>query len=416
MSRNRNAGMVIIGAGHCGGRAALSLRESGWQGDITLIGEEVLLPYERPALSKGLLAGLVELEDLHLMDRSGWLAAGIQLRLGQRVEAIDRQNKTVRLSDGELIHFHRLLLATGGKARLLTIAGSDHPNVVTLRNHADAMTLKARLKPDSRVVVIGGGFIGLEIAATACDMGCDVTLVEGSDRLLSRAVPPVIACRVQILHQQRGVTLSFGCLPEEILHFADGSSEIVLQNGCHIKADIVIAGVGMLPCTELAKAAGLDVEQGILVDNLLRTRDPDIYAAGDVCQFPAVLSGKHLRQETWLNAETQARLAAVNMAGGTEPYQALPWFWSDQYDHTLQVCGEPSLAVKTIVRTLADNGLLIFYLNADDQLVGCSGFGLQRAVNKELKIARKLVERQSKIDFNLLSDGNLPLKKCLSAA
>lgn len=414
MNSENRPGMVIIGGGHCGGRAALCLRETGWKGEITLIGEEDQLPYERPPLSKAFLAGLSDIESLHLTTEPGWRQAGITLRLNCRVAGINRAAKVVQLTSGERIPYHRLLLATGGSARCLSLPGSEVANIYTLRTHADADRLRAVLRPGRRVVMIGGGFIGLEIAATASQTGCDVTLVEGADRLLSRAVPAVIAERVQALHRQHGVTLSFGCLPVEFLRHSQGT-DVVLQNGCRLSADVIIAGVGMTPRTELARAAGLEVDQGIVVDALLRTRDPNIFAAGDVCQFPSLFSGTLMRQETWLNAEAQARVAAINMAGGNQPYDSLPWFWSDQYDHTLQVCGEPALASTSVMRTLPQDALLIFYLHEDGRLIGCSGFGLQSVVNKELKIARRLVERQSSFDKAALCNGSMPLKKLLTS-
>lgn len=408
-------GMVIIGAGHCGGRAALCLRESGWDGAITLIGDEGQLPYERPALSKGVLAGRQTLENLHLSSRQGWDQADISLRLKNQALAIDPIGKSVMLNTGERIAYQRLLIATGGEARKLNIPGASHPRIHYLRNWNDAVRLAPLLRPGKRVVLIGGGFIGLEIAATASQALCDVTLIEGSDRLLRRVVPAPYAERIQSLHQINNVTLSLGCQPESIESLTDGSLRVVLQNGSYIDADVVIVGIGMRPRVELAKACGLHIDQGILVNHFLQTSEDAIYAAGDVCQFPSVHSGQLLRQETWLNAETQGKFAALNMLGQRRPYRENPWFWSDQYDHCLQVCGDPEAGTTSLQRVLSQDGIMTFYLDAIGAIVGCSGFALQSVLNKEMKIVRKLIEQKSIVDHAALSCSTFSLKKLLRA-
>lgn len=407
--------MVIIGAGHCGGRVALALRGMGWNGAITLIGEETILPYERPPLSKSVLAGQMEMTGIQLADEAAYRAADIGLRLDATVHAIDRVAKTVFLESGESIEYSCLLLATGGSARQLSIPGAMHPQVLSLRTHADAMQIKSHLKAGNRVILIGGGFIGLEVASTARDAGCTVDVIEGAPRLLSRAVPESIAARVLALHGKRGTQISLGSQPVEIRHQADGSLALVLADGSSKAADLIVAGVGMLPRTELAKQSGLTVEQGIVVDGQLRTSDAAIFAAGDVCQFPSALSGALIRQETWHNAETQASVVAANMLGAETSYVELPWFWSDQYDHTLQVCGEPGHGVSSVTRLLEGDGILIFFLDTDGRLVGGSGFGQASAVTKDLKIMRKLVEKRALIAADLLQNPAQSLKKLLSS-
>lgn len=407
--------MVIIGAGHCGGRVALALRGMGWNGAITLIGEETMLPYERPPLSKSVLAGQMEMTGIQLADEAAYQAADIRLRLDAKVHAIDRVAKTVSLESGESIRYACLLLATGGSARQLSIPGAVHPQVLSLRTHADAMQIKSHLKAGSRVILIGGGFIGLEVASTARDAGCTVDVIEGAPRLLGRAVPESIAAKVLALHGKRGTQISLGSQPVEIRHQADGSLELVFADGSSKPADLIVVGVGMLPRTELAKQSGLVVEQGIVVDGQLRTSDAAIFAAGDVCQFPSALSGALIRQETWHNAETQASVVAANMLGAETHYLELPWFWSDQYDHTLQVCGEPGHAVSSVTRLLEGDGILIFFLDAEGRLVGGSGFGQASAVTKDLKIMRKLVEKRALIAAELLQNPEQSLKKLLSS-
>lgn len=409
-----SAGMVIVGAGHCGGRVALCLRQQGWAGAITVIGDEHYRPYERPALSKSLLSGASEFEALHLATAEGWDAAQVTLLTGLAVTKLDRQSQLVELGDGTQVPYHRLLLATGGGARQLPMKLDNSPRILSLRTYADMLTLQPLLSPGTKVVIIGGGFIGLEIASTACELGCAVTVVEGGSRLLSRAVPAPLAERIAQLHAAKGVVISLGCFPEAIIDLGT-SVQVALQNGCQFDADLVVVGIGMQPRTELAQAAGLKVEGGVVVNDQLRTSDPNIFAAGDVCQFPSRLSKDLMRQETWFNAESQAVVAASNMLGQGIVYKETPWFWSDQFDHTLQVCGEPGLAVSSVTRYLEEGGLIQFYANAQDQLVGVSGFGTPQQVGRDLKIARKLVERLAVVALDDLADVSKPLKKWLSA-
>ena len=409
-------GMVIIGAGHCGGRAALSLRELGWEGPITLIGDEGLLPYERPALSKGILAGNQTFDTIHLTHRLGWDEANISLRLKNQALAIDPVRKSVMLSTGERIGYHRLLITTGGEARKLQIPGGNHPRLHYLRTWSDAERLAPLLQSGKRVVLIGGGFIGLEIAATASKASCNVTVIEGSDRLLRRAVPALYAERIQSLHQRNGVTLSLGCMPESITPIDDECMRVELQNGGYIDSDVLIVGIGMRPRTDLARACGLQVDQGILVDQFLKTSDEAIFAAGDVCQFPSVITGQLARQETWLNAETQGQYAALNMLDQNKPYREFPWFWSDQYDHCLQVCGDPDSGTLSLQRILSEDGIMTFYLNELGAISGCSGFAQQSILNKEMKIVRKLIELQTVVDHTALVSPTFSLKKLLRAA
>jgi 3-phenylpropionate/trans-cinnamate dioxygenase ferredoxin reductase subunit len=402
------AGMVVIGAGHCGGRAALALRTQGWTGAITLIGEETVMPYERPALSKAVLAGSVLPEALHLADAAAYAQAGITLMLGAKVADIDRAPRCVTLYDGAIVPYRRLLLATGGAARTLQIPGAADARVLALRTQADALRIRAQLRPGARVILIGGGFIGLEVAASARGLGCAVDVIEGAPRLLGRAVPSAIAARVQALHAANGTRIHCGVRPEAIRPGADGALELLLIDGTVLPADLIVAGIGMVPRTELALRAGLAVEQGIVVDAHLRTSDPAIFAAGDVCQFPSPSCGAPIRQETWHNAETQAAVAAANMLGADQPYRQTPWFWSDQYDHTLQVCGEPDRATTSVER---DGGatLMQFFLDDDGALVGASGFGPAGAA-KELKLMCKLVEQGARPAPALLRDPAHPLK------
>ena len=409
--------MVIVGAGHCGGRAALALRAAGWQATIHLVGDEPHHPYERPPLSKDLLTGDKTAEACALLTDADLVDARITRHIA-RVTAIDANAHSLTLSDGQTLNYQSLLLATGGKVRTLRIPGGDLPEVLTLRNLDDASVLAQRLTPGQRLLVVGGGFIGLEVAASARKLGCEVTLVEGAPRLMGRAVPEPVAERALALHRARGVRVLLEVSPQSITRTATGV-RMDLADGSSIEADTVLAGIGIEPDLALPQAAGLAVGRGVLVNAQLQTSLPGIFAAGDVAEFPSVLSGQLIRQETWHNAETQAAIAAQNMLDGElATYASLPWFWSDQYDHQLQVMGEPALAASSVTRELDVNdpmgGMVIFYLDADDRLIGACGWGETSRVAKELKLARTLVEKRISACAEVLSNPATKLKSLLS--
>lgn len=419
MDTTQSSGMVIVGAGHCGGRAAQALREAGWAGTIHLVGMERHAPYERPPLSKELLTGGKTAEDCQLRSVQAMIDDGIRIHT-QRVSAIDTAAHHVRLANGQVLPYYRLLLATGGSARCLNIPGADLPEVLTLRTVDDALLLAQRLGTGRRMVVVGGGFIGLEVAASARQSDMAVTLIEGGPRLLGRAVPAEIAASAQTLHKAHGVHVRLGVSPTHIAPLFPCGVRVHLNDGSYIDADTVLAGIGMKPATELAQAAGLTVAQGILVDAYLRTSAADVFAAGDVAEFPGPVSGHPMRQETWFNAETQARIAARNMlsdhTGTLERVQESPWFWSDQYDHQLQVCGEPVLAVQAVNRTLGEGNYITFHIDAHQRVVGMSAWGVAQKCLKEFKLARLLVERRVQVAADDLRDPRVKLKSLTSDA
>jgi 3-phenylpropionate/trans-cinnamate dioxygenase ferredoxin reductase subunit len=312
--------MAIVDAGHVGGRAAQALRESGWQGTIALIGAEPHLPYERPPLSKGLLTGEREAAQCQLRTWGAWQQGNVE-HIVATVKAITPVTREVHLADGRIILYQALLLATGGHVRRLAIPGSGLDGVLTLRTLDDAAAIAPRLAPDARVVIIGGGFIGLEVAASARLRGCRVCVFEGAPRLLGRAVPATIAARVHALHESRGVEVRVNTAPTAIEHTPEGALAVTLANGDVLKADTVIIGIGIDPADQLAREAGLAVQRGVVVNAELETSAPGVYAAGDVAIFPSRLSGRPIRQETWHNAETQAHVAARNMLSAREKYQ-----------------------------------------------------------------------------------------------
>nr|WP_315187012.1 FAD-dependent oxidoreductase [uncultured Albidiferax sp.] len=407
-----SASMVIVGAGHCGGRTAMALRSAGWSGPIHLVGDEPHAPYERPPLSKGLLTGDTSAAACALSPDADLQDARITRHVA-RVTAIDAAARSLTLSNGHTLAYQSLLLATGGQVRTLTIPGGDLPEVMTLRNLGDAAVLAQRLSPGQRLLVVGGGFIGLEVAASARKLGCEVTVVEGAPRLMGRAVPEPVAERALALHRAQGVRVLLGATPQSITRSATGL-HMALADGSSIAADTVLAGIGIVPDLALPQSAGLAVGRGVQVNAQLQTSAAGIFAAGDVAEFPSVLSGQLVRQETWHNAETQAAIAAQNMLGGAAEYTSLPWFWSDQYDHQLQVMGEPALAATSVTRTLDDaGGMVIFYLDGDSRLVGACGWGETSRVAKELKLARTLVEKRISASAEVLADPATKLKGLL---
>ena len=407
--------IVVAGAGHLGGRAAHALREFGWRGPILLIGEERHLPYERPPLSKAVLLGKRDGASCALHKEESYAAQNIE-HLVDPVVSIDPARHEVTLASGRNLAFEKLLLATGGVARRLAIPGNDLPGVMALRTMDDSLTLALRLVPDASILVVGGGFIGLEVAAAASERGCRVTVLEGADRLMGRAVPQAIAERALALHRARGVDIRLQTIPTEIAARTDGSFDVALSDGSSLTASTIVVGVGIEPAAGLARDAGLAVNRGIVVNERLVTSDRAIFAAGDVAEFPSPVSGQLNRQESWYNAESQARTAARNMLDGAESYAATPWLWSDQFDHVVHVAGEPALGVDTAVRSASDDAGIHFHLGEDGRLVGASGFGPMTVMAREFMLARKLVERRYRPRAGELADPSVALKSLLRAA
>jgi 3-phenylpropionate/trans-cinnamate dioxygenase ferredoxin reductase component len=328
------------------------------------------------------------------------------------VRAIDRAGHCITLADGRVLRYARLLLATGSAPRRLQLPGAQ--SVLYLRKFDDALVLRSRLRSGGRLVVIGGGFIGLELAASARARGVEVTLVELAPRLLTRGVSSDMAERIAAKHRDAGVDLRVGIGLAAIETEEEGHS-VALSDGARIQCDAVVAGIGAAPETRLAERAGLTIENGIRVDAQLRTDDPDIYAAGDCCSFPHPLySDRRIRLEAWRNAQDQANLAARNLAGGQESHKAVPWFWSDQYDHTLHIAGLVDEGRTTIVRDLGD-ATLAFHLADDGRLVAASGFGPISKVAKDIRLAEMLIARQARPAAAALAAPDVKLKSLLPA-
>ncbi|WP_043616185.1 NAD(P)/FAD-dependent oxidoreductase [Ensifer sp. ZNC0028] len=405
--------IVIVGAGECGARAAFALREKGCDGKVTLIGAEPHLPYERPPLSKdGLKA---EAPPKYVADAERYAAAGIEVLTDTPVVAIDRAEKRVTLADGSSIAYDRLLLTTGARAR--TIPGMDEASrrIRTLRTHRDAEEIRRELSPGRKLAIIGGGFIGLELAATARGLGAAVVLIEGLPRILSRGVPEEIAAIVAERHRAEGVDIRCEAKIERI-DADENRARIVLAGGETVEADLVVVGIGAVPNTELAAVAGLSIENGIAVDATLQTSDPDIYAAGDCCSFPLCHYGdRRIRLEAWRNAQDQGTLVAGNLLGGGEAIASVPWFWSDQYDLTLQIAGLADGAATIVRRELGDGAFMLFHLDDAGRLLAASGIGPGNAVARDIRLAEMLISAGKHPDPQALISLETKLKTLLAA-
>jgi 3-phenylpropionate/trans-cinnamate dioxygenase ferredoxin reductase subunit len=404
-------GVVIIGAGEAGVRAAIGLREAGWSGALTLVGDEPHCPYERPPLSKAALLAETEPPPPAIADWRRLAELGVERVAGLRVTAIDRTEHKVASRAGP-IPYERLLLATGARPRRLSVEGGEH--ALVLRNYDDALFLREKLRPGARVVVIGGGFIGLELAAAARERGCAVVVLEAAPRILTRGVPADIAAAIAARHEAAGVEIIVGCAIARIVRFGE-ALRVELGDGRRFAADCAIAGIGAAPEVELAAAAGLATDNGVAVNGKLQTSDPDIFAAGDCCSFPhALYDGRRVRLEAWRNAQDQGAFAARSMLAEVDDYAATPWFWSDQYDRHLQIAGLVDAGASVVARDLGEGARLNFHLAADGRLVAASAFGRLSAVAKDARIAEALIARRAKPDPAHLSAPERKLKSLLT--
>ncbi|MFD8914757.1 NAD(P)/FAD-dependent oxidoreductase [Streptomyces sp. NPDC059575] len=342
--------VVIVGTGIAGATAALALRAEGYDGPLTLVGDDPEPPYRRPPLSKEVLAGSQSPARTLLLPQGSWANQNIDLRIGTEVTALDTDRRKVVLSDGTALPYQRLLLATGGRARGL--AGAEGlPGVHRLRSLADANALRSALVAGGRVLVIGAGLIGLEVAATARRLGCEVTVTEADERPLARVLPAMVADAVTGLHRSRGVEIRTGVRLDRFT-VCDGRIAAESHEGpadSALTADTVVVAVGMTPQTALAERAGLEVDDGILVDAYGATCVPGVYAAGDVARGPYGTGGAPKRYEHWSHAQDHGAAVARTLLGGTVPYTPRPWFWTNQYGNTLQVAGDPQEAEKFTV-------------------------------------------------------------------
>ena len=404
--------MVIVGGGECGARAAFALREAGYDGPVTLIGAETHLPYERPPLSKAVIIGDEAPAPKTIAGPDRFAEASIRVITGNAAVAIDRRDKAVRLADGNSIPYGKLLLATGAVPRKLP---QDPGGALYLRTFEDSLLIRSRLQPGCRAVIVGGGLIGLELAASARMRGAEVVVVEAQPRLLTRCVAEPIGAAVQARHRAAGVQILCGHGVAEME--GDRSAlRIRTTGGRQLDADLCVVGIGAVPATGLAEAAGLRIDNGIAVDDCLRTSDPDIFAAGDCSSAPlAAYGGRRIRLEAWRNAQEQGALAAANMLGAGRLHAAVPWFWSDQYDSTLYVAGLADEGRSVVRRDLADGAFLLFHLAEDGRLVAAGGIGPGNAVAKEIRLAEMLIARGASPAPAQLAAPDIKLKALLAA-
>jgi len=398
--------IVIVGGGQAGGWAAQTLRTEGFKGRIVLIGDEPHRPYERPPLSKAILSGEAHADTAYLHKAEAFSALEVDWRPNVTASAIDTKTKALWLANGESVGYDKLILCTGGRARRLGIPGADLPGVYTLRSLRDAATLGDAMVADKRLLVIGGGWIGLEVAATARKKGLDVTVVEAMSRLCERTVPAEISTYLQRLHTAHGVRIELGAGVERLT--ASGSGlRATLNDGREIGCDLVLVGVGLIANDELARAAGLACDGGISVDAQCRSSDPDILAAGDVAVWQNEWAGRRMRLESWQNAQEQGIAAARSALGIDVNHQPLPWFWSDQFDVNLQIFGMPTPKHKIVVRGDADSNAFVMFFIDGEHVVAALGPNSAR----DLRFARRLIERRTHVNPALLADTQVPLAK-----
>lgn len=402
--------IVIVGAGDSGTVAARRLRSQGFGGAITLVGEEMDQPYERPQLSRAFLTGELTNPPLIATDRQ--LAEdGIDWVRGTRAVRLDVEHRTVTTSDDRRLHYDRLVLATGSRPRRVPVPGAA--DVLALRSAADAGILRNRLQPGTRLLIIGGGFIGLEIASSAVARGCAVVVVEFAHRLVSRVVPEAIADALGQRHRTEGVDLRLGVAVERIERSGD-TYRVVLDDGAAVEADLVVAGIGAIPNTELAATAGLPIANGVAVNERLRTIDEAVYAIGDCCSVPHPLyDGRRVRLEAWRNALSQAEVAADNILGADLAYANVPSFWSDQYDLTMEVVGLHAAATAHVVRRRPDGHQVWFGLDGGGRIVSASGVAVGATLARDIRMAERLIAARATPDPADLSDASVDLRSLL---
>ena len=398
---------LIIGAGQAGGWAAVTLRQAGFAGRILLIGAEPWLPYERPPLSKAVLTAEIEPPIAYFRDSARYGEHGIDLLLGCRAVAVDATARRVRLADGQTLAYDRLLLATGGRARALTVPGGER--ALCLRTLEDARAIRARLATARQVVCIGAGVIGLEVAASARARGAAVTVLEAAARPMGRSVSAEGADFVARLHRDAGVDLRCGVAVAAIEPGPGGSERVLTADGSAFSADLVLAGVGMERAVDLAAAAGLALDGGIAVDALGRSSDPAIFAAGDVTAFlHPLFPDRRLRLESWRHAQNHGIAVGRAMAGaGAEapPYDDIPWFWTDQHGVNLQVAGFPAEAARTVVRLDRDRVFVAVHLDAADRVIGLTAAGSPR----DIRAGTALIRAGCPVDPRVVADASVPL-------
>jgi|TARA_B100000767_G_scaffold275566_1_gene313335 3-phenylpropionate/trans-cinnamate dioxygenase ferredoxin reductase subunit len=391
--------LVIVGAGQSAIQCITSLRKEDYPGLITLVGEEEHLPYQRPPLSKGFLEDTVSNERLYFKKLEFFVENKVQLKLGTKAEEIDIENNNIHLSDNTKLSFDKLVFATGSSVRKLDFPGKDLNSIHYLRGLDDALSIKKDLQTRQNIVVVGAGYIGLEVAAIAAKQNKSVTVIEMADRVMNRTVDPQISDYYLKLHQKNGVTFKFNTSLKEIVG-ASNPEKVICSDGTEVKADMVIIGAGIMPNVELAENAGLSCDNGIVVNEFGKTDHANIYACGDCTNHPNKLLNKKIRLESVHNAMEQSKTVASSIINKSIEYNQIPWFWSDQYDHKLQIVGLSGEHDKVIMRgDMSDAKFMLLYTK-DEKLIAVD------AVNnsKEFLICKKLVANKVTIKADEISN------------
>lgn len=402
--------VAIAGAGHAAGQVVATLRQKKFPGTIMLIGEEPWLPYQRPPLSKKFLAGELDAERLHFKPQSFYDDPGIEVHLDTRIDALDRESKSLLTAAGDTIAFDTLVIATGARPRILDVTGADLEGIHYLRTIADVNAIRKHLGNGTRLAIVGAGYIGLEVAAVATQMGADVTVMEMEDRVMSRVVSPQVSEFYQKEHAAHGVRIM---LSTGVSGFSgDGRVAAVdLSSGDPVETDLVVIGIGIVPNTELASDAGLEIDNGIVVDDHCRTSDPEIFAVGDCTQHPNDIYGVRVRLESVHNAVEQAKAAAMNICGEDVRYAQVPWFWSDQYDLKLQIAGLSQGYDRVIVRGDPDSRSFACLYLEDGRLLAVDAINHAR----DFMQSKALIAARAVIDPDLLADPNVELKSMITS-
>lgn len=416
MTDTASSTAIIIGAGHAGGELAIALRNEGWEGRILLLSDEQHLPYHRPPLSKAYLTGSVPQESLSIRPQAAYDRAGVEFFDGVRVERIERANRQLVLSDGSRLAYDKLAITTGGRPRQLPVANTEAAgrcaNFHYLRTLDDVERIRAQMAAGKRLVIIGGGYIGLEVAAAAVAQGLQVTLLEAQPRVLQRVTAAELSAYYERKHREAGVEIRTNVQVADLEITDDAVTAVLCTDGSSLEADLVVVGIGLIANTELASEAGLDVDNGILVDEQARTSDPDIYAAGDCTNHPNPLLGRRLRLESVPNALEQSRVAAAGMAGKPRSYASVPWFWSDQYELKLKMVGLAEGYEHLVLRgDPASDSFTAFYLK-DGKVLAAD------TVNRpqDFIAAKRLVAEGIAVTAEQLADDSQPLKALLPPA
>lgn len=402
--------IIIVGASHAAAQTCVSLRQGGWGGDITVIGDELVLPYHRPPLSKDFLSGQKEIDDILIRPAEAYVAANIKMRLGVRVAAIDRQMKTVTTEPGEVLGYDKLVLTTGARIRRLPISGENLETVFYLRDTADVLAIKSEAKTSTSAVIIGGGYIGLETAASLRKQGLEVTVLEAMPRILQRVTAPELSGFYKRVHTEEDVQILENVAASEIQELDDQLC-VLTKCGRSLKADMVIIGIGVIPNIELADQAGLTVGNGIEVNEFCQTSDPDIYAAGDVTWHYNHIYDRHIRLESVPNATEQGKTVATHINEKPKAYNSLPWFWSDQFDLKLQIAGLSTGYDDVVIRGDIETGrsFAAFYFK-DGRFIAVDAVNAPR----EFMFGKMSLTQGVNLDKAKLSNVALALKDCVA--